>query len=173
MKCLECYSEYSRITPLKGVKECLTKHKQYVCSTCGRAICIDVKGEKKARCFYPFSSLNNAILYLKVAEILTGELCGIYELIYKRGDIRYKIFASITEFEFYLKKNPNVKSKKNSPIYISEKYQKINSSQIKYLTQKEREKYNNEKTFSPSNHKLKTLQLFNLQPITYNLKPIT
>ena len=145
MRCPECYSEYPRITPLKGVKQCLTKHKQYICSTCGRAVCIDVKGEKKARCFYPFSSINDAMLYLKVAETLTGGLCGIYELIYKRGDIRYKIFRTQEEFEQYLRKNPNVKSKTNSPIYISEKYQEVKSSYLKYLNIKEVEKYIEEK----------------------------
>ena len=145
MECPECYSNQSRITPLKGVKECLTKHRQYICSTCGRVVCIDVKGEKKARYFYPFSSLSNAILYLKPAEIITGELCGIYELIYKRGDIRFKIFRTQDDFELYLKKNPNVKSKEKKPVYISEKYQEIDSTQIRYLTEKEVEKYTEER----------------------------
>jgi len=146
MECPECYSNQSRITPLKGVKKCLTKHRQYICSTCGRMVCVDLKGEKKARCFYPFSSLSDAILYLKVAEILVEGLCGIYELIYKRGDVRYKIFRTQEEFKQYLKKNSNVKSKGNNPIYISEKYREINNSQIKYLAQKEVEKYIGEKT---------------------------
>ena len=31
----------------------------------------------------PFSSLETALLYLKPAEIINQDLCGIYELIYK------------------------------------------------------------------------------------------
>ncbi|MGC8770678.1 MAG: hypothetical protein ACP5Q5_05455 [Brevinematia bacterium] len=86
MRCKECYSELPRVTPLKGAEDCLKRHRQYVCSTCGRIICIDLAGEKRARCFMPFGALETAILYLKAAEILTQGLCGIYELIYKRGD---------------------------------------------------------------------------------------
>ncbi len=96
MRCEECYSKHPRITPINGVKSCLTKHRQYECSKCGRLVCIDLKGQKRARCFYPFNSLETAMLYLKVAEIINQGVCGIYELIYKRGDIRYKIFRTHT-----------------------------------------------------------------------------
>ena len=141
MKCKECYSENSRITPIKGAKSCLPKHRQYICSECGRAVCIDLKGEKRARCFYPFSSLEIAILYLKPAEIINKGLCGIYELIYKRGDKRYKIFRSQKEFETFLKKNLQIKCDKREPVYISEKYIEIDENQIKYLNEKEVLKY--------------------------------
>ena len=33
MRCKECYSEFPRITPLKGAEDCLKRHRQYVCST--------------------------------------------------------------------------------------------------------------------------------------------
>jgi hypothetical protein len=69
MKCKECYSENSRITPLNGAEECLTKHRQYICSKCGRIVCIDLDGERKARCFFPFKTKDIALLYLKCAEI--------------------------------------------------------------------------------------------------------
>lgn len=38
MRCPECYSEDPRITPLRGVENCLLNHRQYTCSTCGRHI---------------------------------------------------------------------------------------------------------------------------------------
>lgn len=41
----------------------------------GVVFVIDVKGEKRARCFMPFSSLEIAKLYLKCAEILSKGLC--------------------------------------------------------------------------------------------------
>ena len=38
--CPECYSDRPRITPLLNLRPCLERHKQYVCGTCGRCICI-------------------------------------------------------------------------------------------------------------------------------------
>ena len=141
MRCKECYSELSRVTPLKGAEDCLKRHRQYVCSTCGRIICIDLAGEKRARCFMPFGSLEIAMLYLKPAEILNQGLCGIYELIYKRGDKRYRIFRNVEELDKFLKSNPEVKCEKKEPIYISKKYSAINDSQIKYLNESEIKTY--------------------------------
>ncbi len=141
MRCSECYSDNPRITPLKGAKDCLSKHRQYICSQCGRVVCIDLKGEKRARCFYPFSDFETAILYLKPAEIINKAVCGIYELIYKRGDVRFKIFRSQNEFEEFLNKNQQINSNKNLPVYISEKYNEVNESQIKYLNESEVLKY--------------------------------
>lgn len=141
MRCEECYSEQSRVTPLKGAEDCLKRHRQYVCSTCGRIVCIDLAGEKRARCFMPFSSLEIAKLYLKPAEILNQGLCGIYELIYKRGEKRYRIFRNIEELNKFLKSNSDVKSEKENPVYISDKYNPINDSQIKYLNESEIKTY--------------------------------
>lgn len=39
--CEECYSEKNRITPLLNPLDCLKKHTQYICGTCGRCICIE------------------------------------------------------------------------------------------------------------------------------------
>ncbi|HOM05986.1 MAG TPA: hypothetical protein PLU67_10910 [Candidatus Kapabacteria bacterium] len=144
MRCKECYSELPRATPLKDAADCLKRHRQYVCSTCGRIVCIDLAGERRARCFMPFGSLEIAMLYLKAAEILTQGLCGIYELIYKRGDKRYRIFRNIEELNKFLKSNPEVKCEKKEPVYISEKYFPINDSQIKYLNESEIKTYLNE-----------------------------
>lgn len=41
MVCKECYSDNPRITPLLKPEHCLKNHTQYICSTCGRCICID------------------------------------------------------------------------------------------------------------------------------------
>ncbi|MCX8054987.1 MAG: hypothetical protein N3A67_04905 [Ignavibacteria bacterium] len=126
---------------MKGAEDCLKRHRQYVCSTCGRIVCIDLAGERRARCFMPFGSLEIAMLYLKAAEILTQGLCGIYELTYKRGDKRYRIFRNIEELNKFLKTNPEVKCEKKEPVYISEKYVPVNDSQIKYLNESEIKTY--------------------------------
>jgi hypothetical protein len=141
MKCEECYSESPRITPLMGAKECFENHRQYICSKCGRIVCIDVKGEKRACCFMPFKTKEIALLYLKCAEIISEKLCGIYELIYKRGDKRYRIFETESELNEFLKRNKEVKCENKNPVYINKKYNKISEKQIKYLTKEEVEKY--------------------------------
>lgn len=141
MRCKECHSEQSRVTPLKGAEDCLKRHRQYVCSTCGRTVCIDLSGEKRARCFMPFSSLEIAMLYLKPAEIINKGLCGIYELIYKRGDKRYRIFRNNGELKKYLKSNPAVKCEKEEPVYISDKYSPVDDLQIRYLNESDIKTY--------------------------------
>jgi hypothetical protein len=145
MQCKECYSENSRITPLNGAKKCLENHRQYICSKCGRIICIDLDGERKARCFFPFSTKEIAILYLKCAEIITKSCCGIYELIYKRGDKRYKIFETENELNNFLEKNKDIKCENKIPVYKSKKFTEVSSEQIKYLTKDEIKKYLSER----------------------------
>ena len=39
--CQECYSRENRVTPLLNPLECLENHRQYICGTCGRCICIE------------------------------------------------------------------------------------------------------------------------------------
>ncbi|WP_168198188.1 hypothetical protein [Crassaminicella thermophila] len=39
--CKECYSDNPRATPLINQEHCLKNHTQYICSTCGRCICIE------------------------------------------------------------------------------------------------------------------------------------
>jgi hypothetical protein len=145
MECKECYSENPRITPLMGAEECLKNHVQYICSTCGRMICIDHKGAKKARCLMPFGSLEAAKLYLKAAEIMNEGLCGIYELIYRRGEKRYRIFKSIEELKTQLMINKNIKCEKYGPVYISKKYKPVSADQIRHLNEQEVQRYLNEK----------------------------
>jgi hypothetical protein len=141
MQCKECYSENHRITPLNEAKKCLEEHRQYICSKCGRIICIDLDGERKARCFFPFSTKEMAILYLKCAEIITNSCCGIYELIYKRGDKRYKIFETENELNKFLEKNKDIRCENKIPVYKDTKFTKISPEQIRYLTKDEINKY--------------------------------
>lgn len=143
--CKECYSENPRITPLNGARECLENHKQYICSKCGRIVCIDLGGERKARCFFPFKTNEIALLYLKCAEIITNSRCGIYELIYKRGDKRYKIFETENELNKFLEKHKDIKCENKTPVYINEKFAKISPEQVRYLTKDEVEKYLSER----------------------------
>ncbi len=141
MKCKECYSENPRITPLNGARNCLENHRQYICSKCGRMTCIDLGGERKARCFFPFATKETAILYLKCAEIITKSCCGIYELIYKRGDKRYKIFETENELDQFLAKNKDIKCENKIPVYKSKKMIPVSSEQIRYLTKEEVDHY--------------------------------
>jgi hypothetical protein len=142
MKCLECYSEKPRITPLLEPEHCLRNHMQYICSTCGRHICIDVKGKARARCFMPFSSLETAKLYLKCAEILSGGLCGIYELQDKKsGRKSYKIYSNKEDLRKYLKSNPGKTCSTMEPVYMSECYMPVKEGQIRRLKDGEIEKY--------------------------------
>ncbi|MGD2034382.1 MAG: hypothetical protein PVF73_04955 [Bacteroidales bacterium] len=145
MKCKECYNDHPRITPLMGAEECLKNHLQYICSTCGRVICIGPKGAKKARCLMPFGSLEQAKLYLKAAEIMNDDVCGIYELIYKRGEKRYRVFRSSEELKKQLKSNRNIKCENFEPVYISKKHIPVANDQIRHLTEQEVRKYLDER----------------------------
>lgn len=33
--CMECYTDENRVTPLLNPTDCLEKHTQYICGTCG------------------------------------------------------------------------------------------------------------------------------------------
>lgn len=138
MRCPECYSDNPRITPLLEPEKCLREHVQYICSTCGRHICISVKGER-ARCFMPFSSLEIAILYLKCAEILSQGLCGIYQFQdVKTGRISYKIYANKEDLLKFVKNNPGkVCLQPDRPNYISKKYVPVQAEQIRKLDEPE------------------------------------
>jgi len=87
--------------------------------------------------FHAFGSLETALLYLKVAEILNNGVCGIYELTYKRGDKRYRIFRNQEELSLFLKKNPEVSCEKEHPVLISENYYPVDDHQIGYLSDEE------------------------------------
>ena len=133
MKCSECYSENPRITPLLEPVNCLTYHMQYVCSKCGRCICIDHDRRRDVyRWSFPFKTLEIAKLYIKTAEIVCEDTCGIYEIISK-GRKSYKIFHTKNDLNEYLRKNPEKKCMSMEPVYISETYNSVNEKQIRRL----------------------------------------
>ena len=105
-ECKECYSNKKRITPLLKPRECLENHLQYICSTCGRCICIN-KTEKGGmqRWNFPFKTLDIAKLYLRTADVTMKTNCGIYEIVSANGRKSYKIFSNEAELQEYLKKN--------------------------------------------------------------------
>jgi hypothetical protein len=145
--CPECYSPNSRATPLHGAVDCLTHHTQYICSTCGRMICIEtgIAGKRRARSLMPFKSLTEAILYLRVAEILLNNRCAIYEFIDRRGTARYRIMENDQAFEDYLRKNPQSRCKQKKPIYCSTASRPVKPGQIRRLTYTEVVQYLSEK----------------------------
>lgn len=139
--CNECYSNQPRITPILKPEKCLSNHMQYICSTCGRCICID-KDETRGlrRWNFPFKTMEIAKLYLRVAEVSTGKCCGIYEIISDKGRKSYKIFEDKETAENYLTKN---KGKQYSMriIYQTEQYREYKTLQIRKLDDSEIEKY--------------------------------
>ena len=138
MKCAECYSENPRVTPIFEAEYCLKNHKQYICSTCGRHICMDTNRSNTARCFQPFSNLETAKLYLKCAEILAGGPCSIYEFEDMKSKHKtYLIFHNKEQMLRYLKGNPMKLLKKSAPVYVSPQYQPITEEQIKVLKDNE------------------------------------
>jgi hypothetical protein len=143
--CKECYSTDNRVTPILNPRECLENHKQYICGTCGRCICIDKDPKRNLqRWNFPFKSLETAKLYLRSAEATVKNICGIYEIISKNGRISYKIFSTNDELENYLKKNPDKKCNMK-PIYQNKKYIEYENTQIRKLKKEEVEKYMEEK----------------------------
>ena len=75
--CKECYADNNRATPLLNPEDCLSHHRQYVCNSCGRCICVDVDAKGRFRAKFPFKSLDVAILYLRAAEVVWQKPCEI------------------------------------------------------------------------------------------------
>ncbi|WP_242491839.1 hypothetical protein [Miniphocaeibacter massiliensis] len=140
--CSECYSSNSRITPVLKAKECLEKHTQYICGTCGRCICIE-KDKKRGlrRWNFPFKSLELAILYLRTAEAKEKKICGIYEIIAKNGRKSYKIFSSEEDFKKYLSKNKDKKGNFKNPVYSNKEYKVYPNTEIRKLSNCEIKEY--------------------------------
>ncbi len=141
-ECPECYSDNNRITPLLGARECLENHRQYICGTCGRCICIN-SDEKRGlqRWNFPFKSLEVAKLYLRTADVTEKTNCGIYEIVNKKGRKSYKIFATIKKLADYLHKHKDKICEPKKPVYQREKYLEFPHTQIRRLTQDEVELY--------------------------------
>lgn len=139
--CNECYSNQSRITPILESEKCLRNHTQYICSTCGRCICIEMDEKRGLRRWnFPFKTADIAKLYLRVAEVSTGKCCSIYEIISDKGRKSYKIFEDRETVEEYLRKNKD-KQCSMETIYQIEQYREYKKSQIRKLNSSEIEKY--------------------------------
>lgn len=141
-ECKECYSQKSRITPLLKAQNCLDSHKQYICGTCGRCICIDKDENRNVqRWNFPFKSLEIAKLYLRTADFTIEKPCGVYELTSSNGRKSYKILASSDDLKNYLNKNKDKTCELMEPVYIKEEYNSFKNTKVKYLTKREVEKY--------------------------------
>ncbi|MBE6023907.1 MAG: hypothetical protein E7231_11880 [Cellulosilyticum sp.] len=140
--CEECYSDEARVTPLLEPEKCLRNHTQYICSTCGRCICIESDKKRGIRRWnFPFKSAEVAKLYLRAAEVSVETCCGIYEIKNERGRKAYKIFESVEALNIYLAKNKDKKCETMQPIYESEQYRQVKSAQVRKLTDLEVRNY--------------------------------
>lgn len=144
--CEECYIDENRITPLLQPSNCLSKHTQYICGTCGRCICFEHDPKRGLqRWNFPFKSLEIAKMYLRTADYSKKKPCGIYEIKSKNGRLSYKIFANHEELQLYLKKNQDKTCKNMSPVFIIEKYKEYANTQIRKLTFDEIQTYLSER----------------------------
>ena len=127
-RCKECYADNNRATPLLNPEECLHHHRQYVCNSCGRCICVDVDVKGRFRAKFPFKSLDVAILYLRAAEVVWQKPCEIYEIENDKGRKEYKIFK-------------HKRCTSAQPLFVSPRYTACTSQQLRMLTKGEIEKY--------------------------------
>ena len=142
--CPECYAIDSRITPLLNPKECLLHHRQYICSTCGRCICADVDDKGKFRALFPFKTLAIATLYLRAAEVIWEQACGIYEIEDTKGRKQYKIFPSVEALNDYLQQNKQ-KHCSLQPLFTTPHYKDCSPEQLRRLSTEEVAIYMKEK----------------------------
>ena len=147
--CIECYVNENRVTPLLNPLECLKKHTQYICGTCGRCICIEHDSKRKLqRWNFPFKSLEIAKLYLRTADYTVKKCCGIYEIENSNGRKSYKIFADNEELKLFLKKNKDKICKQMVPIFSALEYKEYSKTEVRKLTSEEVEKYTKERKVS-------------------------
>ena len=145
MTCPECYATDPRITPLLNPEACLLHHRQYICSTCGRAICADIDEKGRFRAMFPFRSLEVAKLYLRAAEVIHQCPCGIYEIASANGRRQYKIFASADELQAYLRKHKDKHCPTLAPLFASPRYTACAQHQLRHLTPAEADRYMQER----------------------------
>ena len=139
--CIECYSKDNRTTPLLNKEAWLLNHTQYICGTCGRCICIEkdpIRG--LYRWNFPFSSVDDAILYLRVANYITQTSCGIYRSSNQKGRDSYKIFVSDNDFKEYVRKNNRVIDNPYA-VFKVELLEMYNKTQIRKLSTSEVKEY--------------------------------
>lgn len=142
MICKECYTDRSRITPLLNPLDCLERHTQYICGTCGRCICMERDLKKGLqRWNFPFKSAEIARLYLRAADYTMKRPCGIYEINDGKGRRSYKIFAGKENLELYLKTNKGKTCNAMSPLFCMEEYKEIAGTQVRRLSADEIRQY--------------------------------
>ncbi|RLL82567.1 hypothetical protein Y696_00250 [Mesotoga sp. H07pep.5.4] len=144
MKCPECYSSDNRATPLKNPEDCLSNHVQYICSTCGRAICMEGDERERHGPLSSFGSFNDAMLYLRAAEALFNGPCGIYELT-DGAKVFYKIFKDKDGLMNYLLENPEKRCPLGEALHETEEFRPVVEGQIRRLDKGEVEEYLREK----------------------------
>lgn len=142
IRCEECYSEQPRMTPLLGARACLEFHEQYICGTCGRCICIANDAKRGLqRWNFPFRSIEQAILYLRTADVSCKTSCGIYQIEASNGRRSYKIFPTDKELTAYLAKNKDKTCAAVQAVYRNDGYREFADTQIRMLKQPEVEQY--------------------------------
>lgn len=143
--CEECYSVKSRVTPLLKPLDCLEKHTQYICGTCGRCVCIERDPNRGLRRWnFPFKTPDIAKLYLRSADHVMKRPCGIYEVKSKSGRISYKIFADEEERRLFSAKNKD-KTCGAIPVFTAGEYREYPDTQVRKLTPDEIKKYMSER----------------------------
>jgi len=143
--CPECYAADKRITPLLNPEDCLLHHRQYICSTCGRCICIEHTQRGLQRWNFPFKSLEIAKLYLRSADFSTKKACSIYEIKSEKGRVFYKIFAGEEDLKIFLKKNKDKSCDEMKPLFSMDSYEDFPNTKVKRLSIDEVEKYLSER----------------------------
>ena len=136
-ECPECYSDRPRITPLINVAQCLKEHKQYICGTCGRAICVDKGINGKYRVMLPFKTLRIAKYYLRAAEIVNNSTCEIYEFVDNEQRKFYMIFKDQKALNEYLAKNDRFTLSQRDPLLKSPLFRQFHPHQCRRMSENE------------------------------------
>ena len=127
------------------MEECLKEHTQYVCGTCGRAICIDKGINGKYRVVLPFKTLQIAKYYLRAAEIVHNSTCEIYELSDDDQRKFYMIFKDRNTLNAYLKKNKRYTLIQQDPLFTSPLFRQFHTQQCRHLNDNEIKTYISER----------------------------
>lgn len=136
-ECPECYSENNRMTPMFKAYSCLSEHKQYICGTCHRCICIEKdKNRGLHRWNFPFKTLEDAKGYIRTAEYILKKECFIYDIKLDKKRHIFKIFSSKSELISYLKKDKEKKCNK-VPVFRTGEYKKFPDTEVRKLTSEE------------------------------------
>lgn len=144
--CKECYVNKNRTTPLLNPLDCLEKHTQYICGTCGRYICIERDPHRGLqRWNFPFKSLEIAKLYLRTADYTLKESCGIYEIENGKGRVSYKIFAGNDDLQLFLRKNKDKICKRMAPLFFISEYKEYPNTEVRKITSEEVLQYMSER----------------------------